>query len=115
MVVNQDGAGERVPPGHQIIGKWYYGLDNGQYIRYQFTEAGAYSYSNPFKMVSGTFTVQGDQLTLRPSDGAPERFTFRFECIGRGSFSEYITLKSTDTLLETPFVRDPTDPGQRCM
>ena len=115
MVVNQDGAGGSVPIGHQIIGKWYNGLGNGLYIRYQFTEVGAYSYSTPLKEFSGTFTVEGDRLTLRPPDGAPEDLTFRFECIGRGSFSEYMTLKSTETLLETPFVRDPTDPGQRCM
>ena len=58
-----------VPTGHQLIGKWYNALGNGQYIRFQFTDAGAYAYSSPFKSVQGTFEIQDNQLTLKPSDG----------------------------------------------
>jgi len=99
---------------HRIVGKWYYGLGNGQYIRYEFTIAGAYAYSNPLKMITGTYVVQEDQVTLMPEGGQPEGYTFRFECIGTGSFSEYLTLTSVATGLESPFTRDPTDPGRRC-
>ena len=97
-----------VPTGHQLIGKWYNALGNGQYIRFQFTDAGAYAYSSPFKSVQGTFEIQDNQLTLKPSDGETESYTFEFECIGTGSFSEYL-LRSRVTLLETPYHRDPTD------
>jgi hypothetical protein len=100
---------------HQVIGKWYNSLGNGQYIRYQFTAIGTYMYSSPLSMTSGTFTVENDQLTLTTSDGTTQSYTFYFECIGRGSFSEYLTLRDNATHLETPYVRDPTDPGQRCM
>lgn len=62
----------------RIIGKWHYGLGDGRYIRYEFTNVAAYAYSNPFKMVTGTYTVQDDQLTLRPEGASPESYTFRF-------------------------------------
>jgi hypothetical protein len=104
-----------IPTEDQLIGKWYNGLGNGQYIRYQFTDMGAYAYSSPLSTSSGTFTVQNDQLTLTAPDGSTHSYTFYFECIGRGSFSEYLTLRDNATHLETPYVRDPTDPGQRCM
>jgi hypothetical protein len=100
---------------HQLIGKWYFGLGYDEYTRYQFTDIGTYTYSNPFTTRSGTFTVENDQLTLTTSDGTTQSYTFYFECIGRGSFSEYLTLRDNATHLETPYVRDPTDPGQRCM
>ena len=99
---------------HRIVGKWYYGLGSGQYIRYEFTVGGAYRYSNPARMMTGTYVVQEDQLTLTPEGEAAESYAFRFECIGTGSFSEYLTLTSTSTGLESPFTRDPTDPGRRC-
>ena len=56
---------------HRIVGKWYYGLGNGQYIRYEFTIGGAYRYSNPARMITGTYVVQDDQLTMTPEGGAP--------------------------------------------
>jgi hypothetical protein len=102
------------PAEDQLIGQWYNGLGNGLYIRYQFTNIGTYMYSTPLKIISGTFTVENDQLTLKASDGTTESYTLQFECIGRGSFSEYLTLRDNATHLETPYVRDPTDPGQRC-
>ena len=108
-----DTAGS-VPKGHRLIGKWYNGLPNGQYIRFQFTDVGAYAYSSPVRSVSGTFAVENDQLTLRASGGTIDKYTFRFECIGTGSFSEYLTLRDNATHLETPYTRDPTDPGRRC-
>lgn len=99
---------------HRLIGKWYNGLGNGQYIRYQFTEVGAYAYSSPLGLASGTFSIDADQLTINASDGTTESYTFGFECIGTGSFSEYLNLRSNKTLLETPYVRDPTDPRRFC-
>lgn len=103
-----------VPKDHRLIGKWYNGLPNGQYIRFQFTDVGAYAYSTPVRSTSGTFAVANDQLTLTPSGGSATRYTYRFECIGTGSFSEYLTLRDNATQLETPYTRDPTDPGRRC-
>lgn len=103
-----------VPKGHRLIGKWYHGLPNGQYIRFQFTDVGAYAYTSPVRSVTGTYAVEKDQLTLRPSGGTVDRYTFRFECIGSGSFSEYLTLRDNATHLETPYTRDPTDPGRQC-
>lgn len=111
LAAGTDGS---VPPGHRLIGKWYNGIGNGQYIRFQFTETGAYAYSSPLSSISGKFAVNNDKLTLKPSVGATESYTFRFECIGKGSFSEYLTLRNNATQLETPYTRDPTDPGQRC-
>ena len=108
-----DSAGG-VPKGHRLIGKWYNGLPNGQYIRFQFTEVGAYAYSTPVRSTSGTFAVANDQLTLTAAGGTINRYTFRFECIGTGSFSEYLTLRDSATQLETPYTREPTDPGRRC-
>lgn len=108
--------GTNIPTGHRLIGKWYNGLGNGQYIRYQFTDVGAYLYSSPVGTTTGTFAIEGDQLTLNAADGTAERYAFRFECIGTGTFSEYLTLSNDATHLETPYVRDPTDPriGQFC-
>lgn len=103
-----------VPKGHRLIGKWYNGLPNGQYIRFQFTDVGAYSYSSPVRSNSGTFVIASDQLTLTAAGGTVTRYTFRFECIGTGSFSEYLTLRDSATQLETPYTREPTDPGRRC-
>ena len=103
-----------VPKGHRLIGKWYNGLPNGQYIRFQFTDVGAYAYSSPVRSTSGTFAVANDQLTLTTSGGSVNKYTFRFECIGTGSFSEYLTLRDNATQLETPYTREPTDPGRRC-
>lgn len=103
-----------IPTGHRIIGKWYNGLGNGQYIRYQFTDVGAYAYSSPGKTISGTFSIDDDQLAISASDGTIENYTCRFECIGTGSFSEYLTLSNNATHLETPYVRDPTDPRRFC-
>ncbi|MCB9453074.1 MAG: hypothetical protein H6672_16685 [Anaerolineaceae bacterium] len=100
--------------GHRLIGKWYNGLGNGQYIRFQFTDVGAYAYSSPFKSIQGIFDIEDNQLTLTPSDGEAESYTFEFECIGTGSFSEYLTLRSNATHLETSYHRDPTDPNQFC-
>jgi hypothetical protein len=100
--------------GHRLVGKWYNGLGNGQYIRFQFTDSGAYAYSSPLGSTSGSFAIDNDQLTLMPSGGATESYKFRFECIGTGSFSEYLTLTSSTTQLETPYVRDPMDPRQFC-
>lgn len=108
-----DGA-DHVPKGHRLIGKWYNGLPNGQYIRFQFTDVGAYAYSTPVRSTSGTFAVANDQLTLTAAGGTVNRYTFRFECIGTGSFSEYLTLRDNATQLETPYTREPTDPGRRC-
>jgi hypothetical protein len=102
------------PTGHRLIGKWYNGLGNGQYIRFQFTDSGFYAYSSPFKSIEGSFEIENDQLTLTPSNGGAESYTFSFECIGSGSFSEYLTLRSNATQLETPYQRDPTDPRQFC-
>jgi hypothetical protein len=103
-----------VPQEHRLIGKWYNGLPSGQYIRFQFTDVGAYAYSSPVRSTSGTFAVANDQLTLTTSDGSVNRYTFRFECIGTGSFSEYLTLRDNATQLEMPYTREPTDPGRRC-
>jgi hypothetical protein len=103
-----------VPTGHRLIGKWYNGLGNGQYIRFQFTDVGAYAYSSPFESTSGSFEIENDQLILKPSNSEPESYTFEFECIGTGSFSEYLTLRSNATHLEVPYTRDPTDPNQFC-
>lgn len=103
-----------VGSAHRLIGKWYNGIGNGQYLRYQFTDVGAYAYSSPLASISGTFTVANEKLTLNASDGTIKSYTFRFECIGTGSFSEYLTLSDNATHLDTPYVRDPTDPGQRC-
>lgn len=103
-----------IPAGHRLIGKWYNGLGNGQYIRYQFTDVGAYVRSSPLGTVSGTFAIEGETLTITASDGTTEDYAFRFECIGTGSFSEYLTLTNTATHLETPYVRDPTDPRRFC-
>jgi uncharacterized protein (DUF2141 family) len=99
---------------HQLIGKWYYGLGNGQYIWFQFTDMGAYTYSSPVVSSSGTFKIENDQLTLTPPVNGAASYTIQLECIGRGSFSEYLTLRSNATHLETPYVRDPTDPRQFC-
>lgn len=105
-----------IPAGLRLVGSWYNGLGNGQYIRYQFTDAGAYAYSNPFKMASGTFALDGDRLTITDTEGRTDHFTIRFECIGTGTFAEYLTFRNDATHLETPCVRDPTDPrnGQFC-
>ncbi|MCL4251971.1 MAG: hypothetical protein KJ065_27715 [Anaerolineae bacterium] len=103
-----------IPTGHRLIGKWYNGLGNGQYIRFQFTDVGAYAYSTPLGSTSGTFEIENDQLTLRPSGSEAESYTFEFECIGTGSFSEYLTLRSNATHLETPYNRDPTDLNRHC-
>ncbi len=111
---NASGVGSAAPSAHRLIGKWYNGIGNGQYIRYQFTDVGAYAYSSPLQSISGTFAIANDKLTLKASDGAIKSYTFQFECIGTGSFSEYLTLSDNATDLETPYVRDPTDSGQRC-
>lgn len=103
----------RIPAGHRLIGKWYNGLGNGQYARYQFTDVGAYLYSSPLKTISGTFAIEGDQLTISEAGSASESYTFKFECIGIGTFAEYVTLSDNATHLETPYVRDPTDPRIR--
>jgi hypothetical protein len=108
------GVGGAAPSAHRLIGKWYNEIGYGNYIRYQFTDVGAYGYSSPLGSISGTFAIANDKLTLQASDGTITRYTFRFECIGTGSFSEYLTLSDDATHLETPYVRDPTDPGQRC-
>ena len=65
-------------------------------------------------IVRGAFAVANDELTLTASGGTINRYTFRFECIGTGSFSEYLTLRDNATQLETPYTREPTDPGRRC-
>ena len=54
-----------VPPGPRLLGKWYNGIGNGQYIRFQFTDAGAYTYSSPLSSLSGTFAINNDKLTLK--------------------------------------------------
>lgn len=99
-----------IPSGHRLIGTWYNGLGNGRYIRYQFTDVGAYACSSTSFLTSGTFAVRGNQLTLTPPDDMPKRYTFSFDWVGRGSFSDYLTLRDNATHVETHYIRDPALP-----
>ena len=90
-------------PGHRLLGKWYNGIGNGQYIRFQFTDAGAYAYFGLFELDLGNVRDQQRQADA--------------QAVGRSDRELHVSIRvhRKGQLLRIPDAAEQRDPARNAL